>query len=267
MNRIDDGADGPGGGRPPAAPHVHDPFEVTIQMDGIGRHLEGARRPRGAHAKPQPRPLQEPPDGPVFVDASGRRGRHLRRIGLACGIAFAGYALVVVATLFSGNSSAPWVPLPGPEAERPATVDTPGLPEESAGATEGPADATVPADGTAPVAGTSEAPDAPSGSAGGSDGPAGTPGRPDTGTDPGPPANSPAAPDPKPTDTRGPGTPVDPPAQPEVPPAESEDPPGEPETPPGDGGPAVPQARSATTAPPTVHTLARTAPPEENQAA
>ncbi|MFF9823727.1 hypothetical protein ACLQ17_26465 [Streptomyces sp. DT197] len=267
MNRIDDGADGPGGGSPPAAPHVHDPFEVTIQMDGIGRHLEGARRPRGAHAKPQPRPLQEPADGPVFVDESGRRGRHLRRIGLACGIAFAGYALVVVATLFSGNSSAPWVPLPGPEAERPASVDTPGLPEESAGVTEDPGDATLPADGTAPVAGTSEAPDAPSGSAGGGDGPAGTPGRPDTGTDPEPPATSPAAPDPKPTDTRGPGTPVDPPTQSEQPPAESEDPPGEPETPPGDGGGAVPQARPATTAPPTVHTLARTAPPEENQAA
>lgn len=70
VNRIDDGADGPGGGRPPSAHHVHDPFEVTIQMDGIGRHLEGARRPRGAHAKPQPRPLQEPADGPVFVDES-----------------------------------------------------------------------------------------------------------------------------------------------------------------------------------------------------
>ncbi|RWZ72233.1 hypothetical protein EQK42_30915, partial [Streptomyces albidoflavus] len=186
MNRIDDGADGPGGGRPPTAQHVHDPFEVTIQMDGIGRHLEGARRPRGAHAKPQPVPLQEPADGPVFVDESGRRGRHLRRLGLACGVAFAGYALVVVATLFSGNSSAPWVPLPGPEAERPATVDTPGLPEESAGATEGPGGATVPADGTAPVAGTSEAPDAPSGGADRGDGPAGTPGRPDTGTDPAP---------------------------------------------------------------------------------
>ncbi|MBT2881626.1 hypothetical protein HET66_27670, partial [Streptomyces sp. McG6] len=55
--------------------------------------------------------------------------------------------------------------------------------------------------------------------------------------------------------------------QPEQPPAESEDPPAEPETPPGDGGGTVPQARSATTAPPAVHTLARTAPPEENQAA
>ncbi|WP_176482553.1 hypothetical protein [Streptomyces albidoflavus] len=43
-------------------------------------------------------------------------------------------------------------------------------------------------------------------------------------------------------------------------------PPAEPETP-GDGGGTVPQARSATTSPPTVHTLARTAPPEENQAA
>ncbi|MET7509557.1 hypothetical protein [Streptomyces albidoflavus] len=270
MNRIDDAADGPVGGRPPSAQHVHDPFEVTIQMDGIGRHLEGAGRPRGAHAKPQPRPLQEPADGPVFVDESGRRGRHLRRLGLACGLAFAGYALVVVATLFSGNSSAPWVPLPGPEAERPATVDTPGLPEESAGATDGPGGATVPADGTAPVAGTSEAPDTPSGgAAGSSDGPAGTPGRADTGTgtDPAPPATSPAAPDPKPTATRGPGTPVDPPTQPEEPPAESEDPPGEPETPPGEGGGTVPQARSAATAPPTVHTLARTAPPEENQAA
>ncbi|WP_436738635.1 hypothetical protein [Streptomyces sp. BBFR102] len=267
MNRIDDGADGPDVGRPTAAPHVHDPFEVTIQMDGIGRHLEGAHRPRGAHAKPQSRPPQEPADGPVFVDESGRRGRHLRRIGLVCGLAFAGYAAVVVATLFSGNSSAPWLPLPGPEAERPATVDAPGLPEESAGATDDPGGTTVPADETAPAAGTRQAPDAPAGTGAPADGPAGTPGRAETGTDPEPTATTPAAPDPNPSGTRGPVTPVDPPSRPEETPAESEAPPGGPETPPADGGGTVPQARSAATAPHPAHTLARTAPPEENQAA
>ncbi|MFD4986281.1 hypothetical protein [Streptomyces sp. NPDC058374] len=263
MNRIDAGADGPEQGRPPSA-HVHDPFEVTIQMDGIGRALEGARAPRGAHAKPP----QEPADGPVFVDESGRRGRHLRRIGLACGIAFAGYAVVVVATLFSGNSSAPWLPLPGPEADRPVgTVDGPALPEESADATGEPVD---PGEDATPAAGTSEAPAAPAGSStGGSDRPAGTAsGEPVTPADPAPEeTGAPPAPKPKPSNTGGPGTPADPPGEPDEPPAESDDTPTAPETPPGDGGGTLPQAAGPASAPQTVHALARTAPPEENQAA
>lgn len=266
VNRTADGDEGPLEGGPPSA-HVHDPFEVTIQMDGIGRHLEGAGRPRGAHAKPEPRPSQEPADGPVFVDESGRRGRHLRRLGLACGVAFAGYAVVVVATLFSGNSSAPWLPLPGPEADRPAsTVESPPLPEESAGTTAGPVE---PGEDAAPAAGTSQAPDTPAGTTTDrTDRPSGTaPGAPGTTADPAPAeTGAPPAPKPKPPSTEAPGTPVDPPTEPEQPTAEPEDPPVT-ETPPGEGGGTVPQAAGPALAPHPVPTLARTAPPEENQAA
>ncbi|SUO94462.1 Uncharacterised protein [Streptomyces griseus] len=265
VNRIDDGAAWPEQGGPTST-HVHDPFEVTIQMDGIGRHLEGAHRPRGAHAKPQSRPLPEPADGPVFVDESGRRGRHLRRLGLACGLAFAGYAVVVVATLFSGNSSAPWLPLPGPEADRPAGgVDTPGLPEEPAGAPADPAD---PADETAPAAGTNETPEVPAEDAPDGTGlPAGTAPRPDTPADPAPGRTAPAAPrSPEPSETGAPGTPVEP-SRPQESPEESADPSADPEAPPADGGDTAPQARPAAFAPHPVPTLARAAPAEENQAA
>ncbi|BFO22016.1 hypothetical protein SHKM778_84040 [Streptomyces sp. KM77-8] len=46
----------------------------------------------------------------MFVDESGRRSRLYRRIGMAVGLACAGYAVVMVATLLSGNSDAPGCP-------------------------------------------------------------------------------------------------------------------------------------------------------------
>lgn len=116
----------------PETEHHHDPDEVTVQLDVAGAHLEDwlvqqAKGPRGAQG------VQEGSDGPVFVDETGRRSRRYRRIGMAVGLACAVYAVVIVATLLSGNSSAPWLPVPGKQDDKPASkVDSPTLPPASA---------------------------------------------------------------------------------------------------------------------------------------
>ena len=63
---------------------------------------------------------QDAPDGPVFVDETGRRSRRYRRIGVIVGIACAVYAVIIVGTLLSGNSSAPWLPIK-PKDDKPAS--------------------------------------------------------------------------------------------------------------------------------------------------
>ncbi|MCN9239214.1 hypothetical protein NGF19_00150 [Streptomyces sp. RY43-2] len=102
---------------------------MTVQLDavvvrpgdGIGRVQEGGSR------------AGDGADGPVFVDASGRRSRRFRRIGMAIALACAVYAIVIVATLISGNSNAPWLPVPGPQDDAPAgKVDTSPLPADPA---------------------------------------------------------------------------------------------------------------------------------------
>ncbi|MEU8955842.1 hypothetical protein AB0C93_16225 [Streptomyces sp. NPDC048518] len=105
--------------------HTHDPNEVTVQIDGLGRQLAELPAEPGREGAA---------DGPVFVDETGRRGRRYRRIGMIVGVACAGYAAVIVATLFSGNSSAPWVPMPDPKDDKPASkVDTPHRPTDAVG--------------------------------------------------------------------------------------------------------------------------------------
>ncbi|WP_172384454.1 hypothetical protein [Streptomyces sp. MNP-20] len=90
-------------------------------------------------------------DRPVFVDETGRRGRRYRRIGTFVGLACAGYAVVIVATLASGNSSAPWLPVPDPADEQPASkVDTPNAPAESTSSPD-----TAPSPGRTPSPGPS----------------------------------------------------------------------------------------------------------------
>ncbi|KES07199.1 hypothetical protein BU52_11465 [Streptomyces toyocaensis] len=155
-----------------SAAATHDPHEVTVQLDSvqIGEGLELRRTP--GHAVRG----QEAAGGPVFVDESGRRSRLYRRIGLAVGLACAGYAVVMVATLLSGNSDAPWMPVPGQEDKPAGQVETTPRPEEtdstpSAGTSLVPGDTsttgtpTLPApDATAPAtdggAGTADRPDA-----------------------------------------------------------------------------------------------------------
>ncbi|MGW0821531.1 hypothetical protein [Streptomyces sp. NPDC002845] len=108
---------------------THDPNEVTVQLDGVGRQLDDQLVQR---AKGDPGDGQDS-DGPVFVDESGRRRSRLRRIGILVGAACAVYAVVIVVTLLSGNSSAPWLPVPGPQDDQPAgKVEVPPLPAEPA---------------------------------------------------------------------------------------------------------------------------------------
>ncbi|MFG2429580.1 hypothetical protein [Streptomyces sp. NPDC048590] len=53
-----------------------------------------------------------PSNGPVFVDATGRRGRTWRRTGTITAICCACYATTLVATLVGGDSTAPFLRLP-----------------------------------------------------------------------------------------------------------------------------------------------------------
>ncbi|MBR8641950.1 hypothetical protein KEF29_27985 [Streptomyces tuirus] len=170
----------PAGTTPPGddpAEHTHDPHEVTVQLDavqlgdGFIRHVK-----EGPGASPE-----SAADRPVFVDESGRRRSRLRRIGMAVALACGGYAVVIVATLMSGNSNAPWLPVPGQQEGRPAgQVDTPPQPEQSAptagtGATA-PDSAPTTGEATAPAPGVSAR--EPAASAG--------PGRPGTTAEPSP---------------------------------------------------------------------------------
>nr|WP_168528379.1 hypothetical protein [Streptomyces sp. RPA4-2]QIY62926.1 hypothetical protein HEP85_16360 [Streptomyces sp. RPA4-2] len=114
--------------RPEEPDHTHDPHEVTVQLDGAGRRLEDRLV---AQTKDTPG-VPDSSDGPVFVDESGRRSRRFRRLGVLIGIACAAYAVVIVATLLSGSSDAPWLPVPGQEDDTPAgQVHTSPLPTDS----------------------------------------------------------------------------------------------------------------------------------------
>ncbi|WP_443068436.1 hypothetical protein [Streptomyces sp. NBC_01352] len=136
---------------------THDPHEVTVQLDGIGQQLEDllVRQAKGGGPVGGPAAGPEGSDGPVFVDESGRRSRRYRRIGIAVGLACAVYAVVIVATLLSGNSNAPWLPVPGQQDGQPAgKVDTSPLPAESAPPSGTPGGLPEPT----PTAGTGTAP-------------------------------------------------------------------------------------------------------------
>lgn len=205
-----------------SAAATHDPHEVTVQLDAV-QFGDGVLR-RAPAAPGRAGGGQDASDGPVFVDESGRRGRRYRRIGMAAGVACAGYAVVIVATLLSGNSNAPWLPVPGQQKDRPAgQVDTSPQPAgtESVpgsgtsllpGGTPTAGDTTPPSPGAeAPAPGATGRPDEP----GTTTGPAPTPTRstqePGTGADaptPTPPAETPTtpAPDPTPTDDPAPET-------------------------------------------------------------
>lgn len=101
----------------PTTEATHDPHEVTVQLDAVQIGVGGVlSRTPGAGAAPEA--------APVFVDESGRRNRLYRRIGLAVGLACAGYAVVMVATLLSGNSDAPWMPVPGQDGKPAEQVET-----------------------------------------------------------------------------------------------------------------------------------------------
>jgi len=75
---------------------------------------------------------------PVFVDPSGRRGRLLRRGGLAAGIALAGFLGIVGFSIVGGAATplTPWISAPSHAAEQPAASHRPTrTPSPTAGRT------------------------------------------------------------------------------------------------------------------------------------
>ncbi|WP_147481247.1 hypothetical protein [Streptomyces shenzhenensis] len=170
-------------GRASAVDPAHDPHEVTVQLDAVQlgdvRLLpaEGARTARG----------QDGSDRPVFVDESGRRSRRFRRLGMLVGVACAVYAVVIVVTLLSGSSDAPWLPVPG-ENDRPAgQVDTSPRPTESVR----PSDTGSTTPGATPTANDGITPEPGTGAA--QPGVTTSPGGPGTSADPGPTASGPTS--------------------------------------------------------------------------
>ncbi|MFJ3336626.1 translation initiation factor IF-2 [Streptomyces sp. NPDC086766] len=116
---------GTGDGRSTAG--APDPAEVTVQLDRVAGRSPDQSGPHGAGGR------DGGSDGPVFVDESGRRSRRFRRIGMAVGLTCAVYAVVIVVTLVSGNSNAPWLPVPGQADDPPAsTVNTSPAPSAPA---------------------------------------------------------------------------------------------------------------------------------------
>ncbi|WP_143659761.1 RodZ family helix-turn-helix domain-containing protein [Streptomyces pharetrae] len=110
---------------PAAGAATHDPHEVTVQLDAV-QLGDGMLRQVAAG-------VPDASDAPVFVDETGRRVRRFRRIGMAVGLVCAAFAVVTVATLLSGDSEAPALPVPEQNADRPASqVDSPPLDAESA---------------------------------------------------------------------------------------------------------------------------------------
>ncbi|MFJ8595581.1 hypothetical protein [Streptomyces sp. NPDC093598] len=217
----------PSGHGPDPDGQTHDPHEVTVQLDAVqlgDGFLRQVKEGPGAEAVA---------DRPVFVDESGRRSRRFRRIGMAVALSCGVYAVVIVATLMSGNSNAPWLPVPTKEDNPPAgQVDTPPLPEESAPA----ADTGATAPGSAPATGEATAP-APGPSAVAPDATAGVgAGRPGSSAKPSPSASrTTPAPGTEATDP-APSKPADPPSTPVTDPTPTGEPTAQPTETTGTGG-------------------------------
>ncbi|MFI6641651.1 hypothetical protein [Streptomyces sp. NPDC050504] len=85
---------------------------------------------------------QDGSDRPVFVDATGRRGKSFRRLGWVLAAGCACFAVTLVVSVLGGSSAAPSLPVPDP-AERQDTGQV--LDQPAPGAAPG---AVPPSDGT-----------------------------------------------------------------------------------------------------------------------
>ncbi|MET9875550.1 hypothetical protein ABZZ36_13135 [Actinacidiphila glaucinigra] len=86
----------------------------------------------------------------MFVDASGRRARIIRRAGLAAGVACAGYAVLLAVALAGGTPFAPQTLIPGADVPGGASAQAgaggrTGRAHERAAGAPGAAHATAPA--------------------------------------------------------------------------------------------------------------------------
>ncbi|MEV6550661.1 hypothetical protein AB0M57_18400 [Streptomyces sp. NPDC051597] len=138
-------------GRLPDGPSAQDPVRTgtRIPTQGWSPSEERTQVQPQAQTQVQPRvqtqvqpevrvDIQAPvagadPDGPVFVDESGRRGKNLRRLGWVFGLACTCYAVMLVGSLLGGSSRAPWLGIPGPAAKekKTETVQVTPAPTES----------------------------------------------------------------------------------------------------------------------------------------
>ncbi|MDQ1019159.1 hypothetical protein [Streptomyces afghaniensis] len=203
------------------AGHTHDPHEITVQLDAVqlgDGFVRQAEEGTGASTA----------DRPVFVDESGRRSRRLRRIGIAVTLACGVYAAVIVATVLSGNSNAPWLPVPGQQEGRPAgQVDTPPQPTQSAPAGDTGATATDSAPATDEATAPASGPSALEPAASAAPGRSGATARPSPTATPTTPAPGKGVTDPTPTE------PADPPTTPQTDPTPTVEPTPEPTEPTG----------------------------------
>ncbi|MGW0791850.1 hypothetical protein ACWD04_27415 [Streptomyces sp. NPDC002911] len=101
--------------------HTHEPNDVTVQLDGLGRQLSEL-------------PFEfippDPSEGPVFVDESGRRSKTYRRAGWVLATICAVYAVTLVVSVLGGSSTAPWLPLSGQEERRSEEVEVRPAPSD-----------------------------------------------------------------------------------------------------------------------------------------
>ncbi|MET7369833.1 hypothetical protein ABZS61_28985 [Streptomyces sp. NPDC005566] len=108
--------------------HTHEPNDVTVQLDGLGRQL--------SELPVEPTPPDNT-DGPVFVDESGRRSKTYRRLGWMLAAICAVYAVTLVVAVLGGNSSAPWLPLSGQEEKKSGEVEVRPAPSDGTGSVAG----------------------------------------------------------------------------------------------------------------------------------
>lgn len=212
---------------------MHEPSDVTIELDGLGRQLSelpsGPKHPQKSGSAEDVD--QESSDGPVFVDASGRRSKKFRRAGWILAAVCACYAVTLVVALMGGNSSAPWLNIPGVKVDKKSDsvkVEKPAPSGSAAdGVLPGGPSLPVPTDSNgSPIPGTSAsattgASGIPAPGASGSAKPpkqtAGAPGKPDPGnsvpaggSDPGGPTTTDAPPETTPPVETPPDTPTPP---------------------------------------------------------